>query len=716
MMTEKTDAELVALTKAGDDEAFGLLIRRYQATAHALALRLVRHSAIAQELVQEALLQAYLSLTHLRDSARFKGWLCGIVANECRNYHRNLKPFTCSLDALVSTPSDEGLIGAQLVLDPQDIVEQHEAQQEVLAALGKLSARNRQAALLFYYQQLSLQEIATSLGISLVAVKSRLHKGRNELRDLLGAAGMGSGRHASVSPLTGKEQSMIKLHIVKVVVHEPISFSMILLFDEGRHKALPVWLDGRAGEEIKAGFYKETIRGIFTFGFVAELLQVIGGNLVEVRLEQVAEMSYGVVVVRRGKKTQELKARVSDVLALAAHTDCPIYATAQVMQEAIEIPVPADGHTLSVEQKVASLIGELDRQGARKMREKQPETPYNLHFEEGLTGWTATGSHPQEYTWGIDPAEQYHGASCLSLQSTVEDPHGFGGVLQWFHSSRYKGKRVRFSASVKAEQVADWAGLAMSVEGLQGTLLYADTRDSAIRGTQEWQQVSLVVDVVEASVHIMVGLLLYGTGSVWMSNVQVEEVGQEVAPTRVSRVSRTHVVNLNFEHGKEGWYKAGDRPQDYRFEIDPNVKRSGTASGTLQFTGTDPSGFGTFAQVLLAEDYRDKHIRLSGFVKAESVEPWAGLWMRVDRGAGVTQSFDNMQDRAITGTCEWTRCEITLPVYGDSQYIYFGLLLGGTGQVWLDDLHFEVVEQEHIKGTHSPDGGSMPLGLSLECL
>ncbi len=694
MMTEKTDVELVALTKAGDNDAFGLLIRRYQATANALALRLVRNSGIAQELVQEAMLQAYLSLNHLQDSARFKGWLCGIVANECRNYLRKLKPFTCSLDALVSTPWDDGINGSHMVLDPQDIVEKHEAQQEVLAAINKLSARNRQAALLFYYQQLSLQEIATSLGISLVAVKSRLHKGRNELRELLGAAGMESDMNESLSPITWKKRSMIKVNIVKVLVHEQISFSMILLFDEAQQKALPVWLDGRAGEEIRAGFYKETIRGVFTFGFVADLLKMIGGNLVEVRMEQVAEMMYGVVVVRRGKKTQELKARASDVLALAAHTDCPIYATEQVMEGALEIPLPADDGTLSVEQKIASLIGELDRQGVRKLREKQPEKPYNLHFEDDLTAWTSAGSHQQEYVWGIDPAEQYNGARCLYLTSKVEEPQASGAVVQWFNSNRYKGRRLRFSAYVKAKQVADRAGLCMSVEGLGGTLMYDDMSERAIRGTQDWKQYSVVLDVGEESVQILMGIVLYGKGSVWMSNVEVEEVGQDVAPTWVSDVRRKHPANLNFGQGKDGWYQAGDLPFEYSFEMDPTVKRSGTVSGTLKFTGTNPSGFGTFMQVFLADEYREKKIRLSGHVKAEGVEPWAGLWMRVDSGAGGTHSFDNMQDRAITGTRDWTRCEITLPVYADSQYIHFSLLLAGKGQVWLDELQFEVVEEE----------------------
>ena len=71
-MTNKTDSELVALARSGDKEAFGLLIERYQQMVKRIALDVVAQEEVARELAQEAILQAYLSLDHLRDNARFK--------------------------------------------------------------------------------------------------------------------------------------------------------------------------------------------------------------------------------------------------------------------------------------------------------------------------------------------------------------------------------------------------------------------------------------------------------------------------------------------------------------------------------------------------------------------------------------------------------------------------------------------------------------------
>jgi len=80
-MEERTDASLVALARCGDKQAFGELIERYQAMAHILTMRLVGNVDIAREMAQEAMLQAYLSLDHLRVDTRFKGWFYGIVLN-----------------------------------------------------------------------------------------------------------------------------------------------------------------------------------------------------------------------------------------------------------------------------------------------------------------------------------------------------------------------------------------------------------------------------------------------------------------------------------------------------------------------------------------------------------------------------------------------------------------------------------------------------------
>jgi RNA polymerase sigma factor (sigma-70 family) len=95
---ERTDAELVTRARAGDKRAFDRLVARHQQTAYRVALGIVLDADLTQELVQEAMLQAYLSLTHLRDDSRFRSWLHGIVLNVCRSYLRDRRRDFVSLD------------------------------------------------------------------------------------------------------------------------------------------------------------------------------------------------------------------------------------------------------------------------------------------------------------------------------------------------------------------------------------------------------------------------------------------------------------------------------------------------------------------------------------------------------------------------------------------------------------------------------------------
>ncbi len=68
--------------------------------------------------------------------------------------------------------------------------------------------------------------------------------------------------------------------------------------------------------------------------------------------------------------------------------------------------------------------------------------------------------------------------------------------------------------------------------------------------------------------------------------------------------------------------------------------------------------------------------------------------MRVDAQDQHAVSFDNMQDRAVKGTTDWKRYDVVLEVPEKSQKVAFGLLLGGTGQVWMNDLRFETVSKD----------------------
>ena len=184
-MSEQSDLELVFLSRQGNKAAFGQLVLRYQPMAQRLATRAIGNGDLAQELVQDAMLQAYLSLEKLNDPTRFKSWLYGIVLNICRNNLRRRKVICFSLEAMVGNLVDEPPPIAGSSPDPQIVAEQQELHTTLLEAIDTLSPKNRSVILLFYHEQFSLQEVANRLNISVSAVKGRLHKARHQLREQL---------------------------------------------------------------------------------------------------------------------------------------------------------------------------------------------------------------------------------------------------------------------------------------------------------------------------------------------------------------------------------------------------------------------------------------------------------------------------------------------------------------------------------------------------
>jgi hypothetical protein len=117
----------------------------------------------------------------------------------------------------------------------------------------------------------------------------------------------------------------------------------------------------------------------------------------------------------------------------------------------------------------------------------------------------------------------------------------------------------------------------------------------------------------------------------------------------------------------------------------------------VKATAKDLHGFGTLMQTAGPGEYLGKRVRLFAYVKSERVSDWAGMWLRIDGPRENNQAqpkplgFDNMQGRPIKDTSDWKRVEIVLDVPRDSVDLAFGILLAGDGQVWNDDLKFEVV-------------------------
>lgn len=142
-----------------------------------------------------------------------------------------------------------------------------------------------------------------------------------------------------------------------------------------------------------------------------------------------------------------------------------------------------------------------------------------------------------------------------------------------------------------------------------------------------------------------------------------------------------------------GWKKAGTSPDNYEMVIVKKGGQDGKNAATIKSISPTANDFGTLMQGFDAEKYLGKQIKMTGYLKSDSVFGWAGFWLRVDGQAeGEPLSFDNMQDRAIVGTTEWKKYEILLPVPNDASRIAFGALIAGSGQIWFDNITFEVVD------------------------
>jgi len=142
------------------------------------------------------------------------------------------------------------------------------------------------------------------------------------------------------------------------------------------------------------------------------------------------------------------------------------------------------------------------------------------------------------------------------------------------------------------------------------------------------------------------------------------------------------------------WFKAGNKPNSYDMGIDKAAGQDGKNAATIKSIDKKIDGFGTLMQQCKPDKYIGKRVKMSGFVKTENVTTWAGLWLRVDQsGSNKPLSFDNMGDRPIKGTTDWTKYEIVLDVPSNSSLIAYGALLAGTGQIWFDNITFEIVSE-----------------------
>ncbi len=187
------EAQFIERLRAGETAAFDHLVQERSGEVYALLYRMTEDAEEARDLTQETFLRIFQSIDRFRGDADLKTWIYRIAINQARNrwrwWRRRRRDVTVSLDA--EGGRDEQPLSARLrdgSIDPEQETLLRERETALRTALRALGRSYREVVILRDVEGLSYEEVAAALEISIGTVKSRLSRGRQELRRKLGSS------------------------------------------------------------------------------------------------------------------------------------------------------------------------------------------------------------------------------------------------------------------------------------------------------------------------------------------------------------------------------------------------------------------------------------------------------------------------------------------------------------------------------------------------
>lgn len=372
MWSSECDAALVRAAQGEDKEALAALLGRHWPLLVALCRRALADPVLSEDAAQEAALTAMLSLDRLRDPERFGPWLAGIGLNICRRMVRERSRDGWSWEALVggSRAFEPCAPGA----GPDALAEAADLARRTRHLLDVLPPGQHAAVTLFYLSDRTHAETAEQLGISVGAVKTRLHKARARLRQALldeegdnameerlnrrtltrtAAALTGGAAAARATSMTtgamGAEgmagqqdaRALIRMRVADVrrksAEDGQAALHVALLEEVDGSRRLPVWVGVPEGTAMALHLERADAPRPLTVAFAASLLDAAGGRLREVRIDRLVDtVFYATAFIETAEGSRTVDARPSDAINLALIAGAPILVAAEILDSAGE--------------------------------------------------------------------------------------------------------------------------------------------------------------------------------------------------------------------------------------------------------------------------------------------------------------------------------------------------------------------------------------------
>jgi RNA polymerase sigma-70 factor, ECF subfamily len=186
-LSVRDEAQMIASVLSGDTEQYHDLIRPYEHSVYRMALSFMKNESDAEDVAQESFLNAFRNLADFRGQAKFSTWLISITLNEARGRLR--RKGLVRMDSIDQTPEEGGHVSPALLRDwrevPSEALERKEIREMLQEAIGGLAPIYREVVLLRDVEELSVEETANALTISVASVKTRLHRARIMLQKVL---------------------------------------------------------------------------------------------------------------------------------------------------------------------------------------------------------------------------------------------------------------------------------------------------------------------------------------------------------------------------------------------------------------------------------------------------------------------------------------------------------------------------------------------------
>ncbi len=289
------------------------------------------------------------------------------------------------------------------------------------------------------------------------------------------------------------------------------------------------------------------------------------------------------------------------------------------------------------------------------------------------------------FTCAMDSKTTYTSDPTLRLSSETAAINSNGNAACNFRQIVFLGKRVRVTAMIKSEDLANWGGMALAAIGSDSKWLRFDTTSNQlvgstatrpIRGTTDWTKVEIVSDIPKDTAMIWVGLQLKGQGKLWMDRATVEVVGADVPTT-----------------DDQNPHLYSDYSPKYSLAMDETMGRDGHPVVCVT-PHAPPRGahcwFGSDDRQ--PDQYLGHRVRLSAWMKCQgNASAHLSLVAAIPRKAD--REIDNQAGQpAFPLSHSWRRYEVTGNVPANAQNLVQGDFLWSGGKVWIDDMKVEIID------------------------